>query len=124
MKEGTVKNWFKDLLFQTHNLHRYVAVSPVHQAAHGLVDPVKGIALRFPRFLRLREDKTVEMATSVGLALFTTSFCSQNTFNYGQYVPCNQSDTLEWHFSRYFAVKAPTDDSQYGGPCNQSDTRE
>jgi DNA ligase-1 len=39
-------------------------VSPTHQAAHGLVDPTKGIALRFPRFLRVRDDKIVETSTS------------------------------------------------------------
>ena len=41
-----------------------LSVSPTHQAAHGLVDPQKGIALRFPRFLRVRDDKTVETSTS------------------------------------------------------------
>lgn len=41
-----------------------LSVSPTHQAAHGLVDPTKGIALRFPRFLRVRDDKIVETSTS------------------------------------------------------------
>jgi hypothetical protein len=47
------------------------------------------------------------ISQQVGLALFTSLFCSQN----------NNDDC-------YFAVKAVVDDSQYG-PCNQSsDTRE
>jgi hypothetical protein len=41
-----------------------VTISPVSVAAQGLVSEDKGLSLRFPRFVRVREDKSVEQASS------------------------------------------------------------
>jgi DNA ligase-1 len=47
-----------------HLISDSVTLSPVSTAAQGLVSEGKGLSLRFPRFVRVREDKSVEQAST------------------------------------------------------------
>ena len=41
-----------------------ITISPVSVAALGLVSSTRGLSLRFPRFIRVREDKGIEHAST------------------------------------------------------------
>lgn len=41
-----------------------ITLSPTYTAAIGLVDPDRGLSTRFPRFLKVREDKSIEEAST------------------------------------------------------------
>ncbi|RDA87057.1 hypothetical protein CP532_3217 [Ophiocordyceps camponoti-leonardi (nom. inval.)] len=57
-----------DVWFEPHEVWEMafadVTQSPTYRAAIGLVSDERGLSLRFPRFLRKREDKSVEEASS------------------------------------------------------------
>jgi hypothetical protein len=67
-----VRNWFQNLLTKC-NLYRYTAVGEARAVAARAGDAAT----------RQRDalDAVTAMLSEAGLALFTTLFCSQNTFN-------------------------------------------
>ncbi|KAH9061282.1 DNA ligase [Lactarius vividus] len=69
---GTITLWLlgysPSVYFRPHEVWEIrgadVTLSPVSVAAKGLVSENRGLSLRFPRFARIREDKSVEDASS------------------------------------------------------------
>ena len=41
-----------------------MTLSPVYTAAMGLVSEERGLSMRFPRFIKIREDKGIEEAST------------------------------------------------------------
>lgn len=75
-----------DIWFEPHEVWEIafadITLSPTYRAAIGLVSDERGLSLRFPRFLKVREDKSVDDASSTeflaGLWWKQTTSCQES----------------------------------------------
>ena len=58
------KNCYDQIIVLLLTLIRSITISPVSTAAQSLVDSSRGLSVRFPRFIKCREDKNIEDAST------------------------------------------------------------
>ena len=61
---GRVRIFVRFVWYLIPEIRSSITISPVSVAALGLVSSSRGLSLRFPRFIRIREDKSIEQASS------------------------------------------------------------
>ncbi|PYH93284.1 ATP-dependent DNA ligase [Aspergillus ellipticus CBS 707.79] len=71
-----------------------ITLSPTYTAAIGLVSDERGLSLRFPRFLKVREDKSIDEATTSDYLAYLWRKQSERTKLEGE--PPDQEAPLEW----------------------------
>ncbi|KAJ9352043.1 ATP-dependent DNA ligase I [Paecilomyces variotii] len=73
-----------------------ITLSPTYTAAIGLVSDERGLSLRFPRFLRVREDKTIDEASTSDYLASLYRKQVERSKTEEQDKPANEEDTLGW----------------------------